>query len=298
MFGYIKINKPQLRICEYDAYKSLYCGLCKQLDQKYGFWARFTLNYDFTFLALLAIATTKNTPVIDKAHCPFNPLKKINSCHNNKEIEFSADVAMLMLYYKLIDTANDETFFKRTLAKLGILCLKHSYKKAKNSQPQIDILMRDYMDTQQKLEQEKCTSTDEISHPTADMLGNIFANLTQNTIEKPALYRMGYFMGKYIYLCDAIDDVEEDLKKNNYNVLNLQNAENITDKYAIAKNSVYLSIAEAQNAFNLLTIHHFEPIIENILFLGLKDNVDYIFMNKNNKKTKCKRTERLEINND
>ena len=280
MFGYIKINKPQLRICEFETYKAVYCGLCRQLGKKYGLWARFTLNYDFTFLALLSTALSSKTPMIEKARCPFNPLKKINSCHSNKEIEFSADVAVLMLYYKIIDNTTDEKAIKKYLYKFLKFALKNIYKKASLAQPEIDELMKKYISSQQKLEKEECKSTDEAAHPTADMLGSIFKGLTAEPTEEQALYRMGYFLGKYIYLCDAIDDAEKDIESGSYNVLNLQNVADLEHKYDIARSSVYMSIAEAQNAFNLIKLYHFEPILENIMFLGLKDSVNLIFIKK------------------
>lgn len=59
LFGYIRPFQPELRIKEYEAYKSVYCGLCKELGRQYGIFARFTLSYDFTFLAILSMAVQK-----------------------------------------------------------------------------------------------------------------------------------------------------------------------------------------------------------------------------------------------
>ena len=56
MFCYFRHYKPHMRVCEYESYKSVYCALCKQIGKEYGFLSRFTLNYDFTFLALLGLA--------------------------------------------------------------------------------------------------------------------------------------------------------------------------------------------------------------------------------------------------
>ena len=53
MFGYVLINKEELKFKEYDVYKSYYCGLCQTLNNRSGRFAQLTLNYDMTFLQLL-----------------------------------------------------------------------------------------------------------------------------------------------------------------------------------------------------------------------------------------------------
>ena len=49
MFGYIAVNKAELKFKEYDVYRSFYCGLCKSLKERGGNLSRLTLSYDMTF---------------------------------------------------------------------------------------------------------------------------------------------------------------------------------------------------------------------------------------------------------
>lgn len=53
MFGYIIVNKPEMKFREFDVYRSYYCGLCKSLKERYGVRGQMTLSYDMTFLSLL-----------------------------------------------------------------------------------------------------------------------------------------------------------------------------------------------------------------------------------------------------
>ena len=53
MFGYIVVNKPEMKIREFDLYQSYYCGLCRSLKERYGKRGQITLSYEMTFLALL-----------------------------------------------------------------------------------------------------------------------------------------------------------------------------------------------------------------------------------------------------
>ena len=73
MFGYVKPFKPHMRICEYDTYKAVYCGLCKILGKEYGFVSRMTLSYDFAFLGLMALALNDSPAEIEPQRCIAHP---------------------------------------------------------------------------------------------------------------------------------------------------------------------------------------------------------------------------------
>ena len=53
MFGYVVVNKPELKIREYDTYKEYYCGLCHALKKYHGAKSQMCLAYDYVFLLLL-----------------------------------------------------------------------------------------------------------------------------------------------------------------------------------------------------------------------------------------------------
>ena len=58
-----------------------------------------------------------------------------------------------------------------------------------------------------------------ISMKSAGHFGHIMASICvyQDDIFKEDLYQMGFYLGKFIYLIDAFEDVEEDIKKQTYN---------------------------------------------------------------------------------
>ena len=49
MFGYVTICEPELKVKDLKRYKAYYCGLCRELKEKYGFMGQMTLTYDMTF---------------------------------------------------------------------------------------------------------------------------------------------------------------------------------------------------------------------------------------------------------
>ena len=36
MFGYVVVNKPEMKFKEFDVYHAYYCGLCKTIKNSYG----------------------------------------------------------------------------------------------------------------------------------------------------------------------------------------------------------------------------------------------------------------------
>ena len=85
MFGYVKTCTPQLRICEWEAYRGVYCGLCRTLGHRFGPLARLTLSYDFTFLAMLDMALREEPPEYRRRSCGVNPLRRCPHCEENAD---------------------------------------------------------------------------------------------------------------------------------------------------------------------------------------------------------------------
>ena len=59
MFGYVTILEPELKVKDFRRYKSFYCGLCRELRERYGHLGQMTLTYDMTFAVLLLLHFTR-----------------------------------------------------------------------------------------------------------------------------------------------------------------------------------------------------------------------------------------------
>ena len=266
LFGYVRVAKAELKIKEYEMYKAVYCSLCKSLGKHYGILSRFTLSYDFTFLALLNMSLKDGCAQIEQKRCAFNPLKKCNYCKTDDDLEMPSAAAMIMTYYKLLDNIADEEGIK----KLGFLCLKPILKNARNKAakkyPQIEEIVSQYISEQTKLEKEDCKEFDEIAHPTAKALSKILMLCSEDNSQKRVLERLGYCLGRYIYLMDAFCDLQEDIKSGSYNVL-----KNVNQVKDFTESQIYFSINESAMAFELLDIKKFKTILGNIIYLGLEE---------------------------
>ncbi len=216
MFGYIRPAKGDLKVKEYELYRSIYCGLCKQLGRAYGPFARMTLSYDFAFLSLLHMSVNGCKAKIARQCCFVNPLKKKNCCLQNPSLEFSAAAAMVMLYYKVIDNIQDSKGFKNADNLLLKPFAKSAYKKACKTYPQLGNIVANCMASQAQLENMDVSSIDRAAEPTAQALSQICMLLSDNPEQKRILERFGYCLGRWVYLMDAFDDMEDDLKNKNY----------------------------------------------------------------------------------
>lgn len=122
MFGYVRPFKPELKINEFDTYKGMYCGLCKQLGRDYGLLARMTLSYDFAFLAMLSMGTHGERVQFKRETCIAHPFTKRPCMCANDDLSYVAACAMMMLYYKWKDNIADSGF--SNAAVTGCLVLR------------------------------------------------------------------------------------------------------------------------------------------------------------------------------
>ena len=118
MFGYVVINKPELKFKEFDVYKSFYCGLCYSLRSRYGFVGQFTLSYDMTFLVMLLTSLYEPKVAHSEHKCIRHPLKA-QPMSSSIYSDYVADMNILLSYYKAMDDWNDDrSVLKLAFAKL------------------------------------------------------------------------------------------------------------------------------------------------------------------------------------
>lgn len=281
MFGYVKAFKPELRVWELETYKAVYCSLCSSLGKTYGVLSRFTLSYDFVFLALLTHSLEDGCDDFKAQRCPFNPLKKCKQCKDKtRGLELSSAVAMIMLYYKAVDNVNDSKGIKKLGYKMLLPFFAANHKKAKQLYPKVNIIIKEYIESQTRLEERDCNNIDEICEPTSSALGKIFEMCSSDSEQKRILNNLGYCIGKWIYLIDAANDIEKDIKEDSYNVLrySLPKGENCTDYAKVILTPILNTcISNATLSFELLNIKKYKGILENILYLGLKHSQTTVF---------------------
>lgn len=272
MFGYVKPHNPELRVRELEEYKAVYCGLCKQLGRSFGVFARFTLSYDFAFLAMLKTALDSEIcPETERCACIAHPFCKRIRVRENAAMQMAARAAMISVYYKLLDDREDEGFFRRIGAVLLLPFAKRARRKALAfaDGAAADAAAAKMSAAQAQLEAEKCQIPDAAAEPTANFLAAVLKNCAATAEQAAVLERFGYLLGRYVYLCDALDDLEDDRRRGRYNPFLYAGGE----AAIAAKNALFLTTAELSDDFDLLELHRYEGILENIIRIGLRAEV-------------------------
>mgnify|MGYP004669227519 CR=1 FL=1 len=275
MFGYIRPFKPELKIREFETYKAVYCGLCHQLGRSFGAAARLTLSYDFAFFALLYMAVAPECPSFKRCVCIANPVRKRTCCTDDAALSFSADAAAISMYYKVRDNIADGRWWEKLLWRALLPFVSGAERRARKRRPELDEAFAEMMAAQAEAERGGA-DMDAAAEPTARAMSKMFAMCPcEGEAQRRVLERLGYLIGRYIYLCDAADDLESDIKKRRFNPL--KGEENGTEA---ARAAIYLTIAEAQAAFALMETRRYGEIVENIVSLGLKSRADQLLAPK------------------
>ena len=267
MFGYLQIEKEELLVKEFETYKAVYCGLCKQMGKDYSFLTRLTLSYDCTFYAMLLMSLHSSCGGFKKGRCTCNPLKRCNFAYSkNDDYQKAAAFSIITVYYKLIDDINDSGFFKSLFSRMIKPFFSHQRKKAKKRYPWIDEYVAEMMERQAVIEQDKSASVDISADPSALMLGNILAKDGNDETESRVLYEYGYNIGRWIYLMDAADDIEKDAKSLSFNPFIQEDG--LTLDNNIISLTLNQCLARAYDAYNLLDINGFKGILDNMMLRG------------------------------
>lgn len=271
-------------IKEYEQYKSVYCSLCRKMRKRYGILSVSILSYDVTFFCMIASGIFDLKPCVEKKLCVVNPFKKCNYCTKlDKALDLGADLSVLSFYYKLFDDLADESFFKKALCILIMTYAKHIRKKAAIKNPVFDDIISNVPKMQKIAETRYVDSIDRCAHPSALMLENIMKTLAQNSEDRKKYSDFGYALGRWIYMADAFDDLEKDIKKKNFNpfinIFNLKSVDQIYDVREECNEILNSSAAQVYEAYNLIDLSTFNSISDNIVKKGLR-NVQKELYNK------------------
>lgn len=261
MFGYIVVHRPELKVREYEAYEAAYCGLCRSLKRRHGRLGQMTLSFDMTFLALLLTGLYEPETRTENGRCPAHPVHR-HPYRENIFYDYAADMNVVLTYYKCLDDWQDEHDYSRLLYA-GFL--KGKMKKMKRQYGSKIARIGTLLLKLRELEEKNICDVDQ----SAGIFGKIMAELFVYWKDEweQRLRHMGFFFGKFIYLMDAYEDIEEDLKKGNYNPFSeLYREEDFEEKCGMF---LKMMIAEASRSFESLPVLEDAGILRNILYAGV-----------------------------
>lgn len=282
MFGYVVVDKEKLTPQENALYRAFYCGLCKTIKQEYGNLSRVCTSYDITFLSILSHDCLNYPVQLTNENCIANPFQKKLIVKDNPLMRKLSALAVLLVYYKLQDDILDG---KKSRKMLNTLFAKQ-VKKAKLIFPEVDDIINEHYSRLRELEKANEQVIDKVSDCFGSMLREVFKLIIPCDAGDENLYSLAYNVGKYIYLIDAVDDLESDAKKKNYNPFiacygNFDTKANFLKKHGNEiEFLVYGTINKAVCAFNDRKYNQSYLLLKNVLHYGLKRRADDVFLGR------------------
>ena len=280
MFGYVRVNSPELKVKEYEAYRGVYCGLCRAMGKCTGQCSRMTLSYDFAFLALIRIALENTETTYSPRRCLAHPLTRRQVMEPNATLHYCAQAAALLNYHKVRDDLADEGGVRRLRAILALPFVAHARRRAlRAGLAPLDTAITEGL---ARLSQTEKADTHSVDLP-ADAFGEILAAIMSYGLDNPQrriAHALGSAVGKWIYLADALEDWEADAKRHRYNpFFRLYGTPRPTKEQADAiRDALKNGLFAAESAMDLVEFpdETGKNILYNILYLGMPERIDQI----------------------
>lgn len=280
MFGYVLTYKPNLYLKDFHLYNSIYCGLCKSLNKNFGVASRFTLNYDITFLSLFYHNLSGIDFEINRERCLANVFVRKLTAKGGELTKTLAALNVILVYYKIIDDINDGSGSRGRK-----LIFNRAYKKAKKKYPALDEIVKKNYEAQVKEEKNK-SCLDALCEPFANMFTEISREILKEKADNNVL-DLCYFVGKWIYLADALDDFDKDIKEKQFNAFKIEYT-NIGDKKTLLNDKkedlefLFFSVLKKiSENLNNIKFHFNRDLIDNILKQGLYEKTKLLLAGDN-----------------
>lgn len=264
-------NQALLSDAEKTRYKGCYCGLCRVLRDRHGFFGRIALTYDMTFLTLLLDSMTEPETERGMERCVAHPFRR-HFYWQSRWTEYAADMNVALAYHNCRDDfLDDGSAFGFWEAE----ALQGSYEIVRELWPrQCEAIERE-LAALAALEKERRQEPDAAAGCFGRLLGELF--VTEDPLTE-RLRPFGEALGRMIYLQDAVIDLEEDRRKGSYNPLF-----SLADSgwgEAEMKAMLVSQLGVCCDAFERLPITEDVDLLRNILYSGIWQRYDAAFHKK------------------
>lgn len=263
MFGFVTANLKELTPSQQTRYTAVYCGICRQIRERFSQTARLGLSYDMAFLALLLMSLYEPEEQSGDRACHLHPLRP-KPWVDNDYIRYAADVNVALAYFKALDDKQDDSSL-RARVQSGIFGKK--YDQIEQLYPRQCIAIRDCIATINRLEAENCPNPDTPANAFGQLMGELL--VYQEDLWAPTLRKMGMALGRFVYLGDAAVDYRRDKRKNSYNPFL---AMGTGESWPRWEEYLILAMGECTHEFEKLPLVQDKSILDNILYSGIWGN--------------------------
>lgn len=260
MFGIVTANLGELNQQQKERYGAVYCGICRQIRDRSGQLSRLALSYDMVFLALLLMSLYEPEETSGPNACILHPIRH-RPWVDSEYIRYAADMNVALAYYNCLDDWRDE---KKLSSKAMASVLEKHYLPIRDRYPRqchaIESSIRDLS----CLERENCPNPDTVANCFGRLLGQLL--VYREDLWQETLWKVGFDLGRFIYLADAVMDYEKDRRQGKYNPLIAMGGEPDEKKW---EEYLVLALGRCTAEFDKLPLVQDKDLLENILFSGV-----------------------------
>ena len=231
------------------------------MKEDYGFMGQMTLTYDMTFAVILLSSLYETIAKHEEHRCKVHPVKRQHMLRN-EITSYAAAMNVLLAYYHMEDDWQDDRKVSSLMTKSLI---QGKAKKIIEKYPRQSKVIQQSLRELGECERENSMDIDRAAGCFGRLMAELF--VWKEDIWEKTLRKMGFYLGKFIYLMDAYEDIEEDLKQGRYNhFTELYKKETFEqDCQQILK----MMMAETSKVFEQLPILEDAEILRNILYAGV-----------------------------
>lgn len=279
MFGYIKVDKTKMQGGEFALYHAFFCGICISSKEQLGFRARMLTNFDIAFFNVLFHSYLQQDVEVYDSHCITTPKKKRSIVKRDELTDKLALSNVILSYVNLMDDVLDEKSVKK---KMALAAIKRIYKKAKKLFPEMDEEINKHYLQLTDLEKQHCGIFDRICHPFAE-LSRVFAKVILGDKADSYILDLCYNLGKWVYLIDALDDLDKDFKKGSYNPFiacfdGFESGKQFVETHIHDLEFVmYATINKIAENFNDLDLTKYYCVLRNVLHVSVRQITANVF---------------------
>ena len=276
MFGYLDIEKDKLEQGQHGLWQTFMCGLCFSTKKLYGNYPRVFISNDVNFFNVLFHSVTNADVSVTNKRCFSHPIKKRSVLQETYLTDKLSVANVLLTYWNIYDDTVDGGSVKK---KTALRMFRKCYAKAKRDFPELDGLLSKRYGELRELEQSNCSSIDRVAHAFSQLVQD-FSTLVLGEQANEYTQTLCYNLGKWIYLIDALDDVEKDIKRHNYNPFvacyGVSSFDELKTKHDELQFEMFAVLNRIAQCYNDLNLQKYTCILNNVIFDSIRNKTKEI----------------------
>ncbi|MGE0495122.1 MAG: DUF5685 family protein [Vulcanimicrobiota bacterium] len=264
MFGFLRLNTCGLEPEDRRLYRAHFCSVCHNMRSFGGLRSSLLTNYDITVWFLVAAAFDQPEPALERRPCTALPFQKVNVAPVSSRLgETMAALNLALVGAKLEDNLEDG---EKAVARAGLALLGAALKKAHTQLVAVGFPLEQLTQLTRRQAAVEASPVDlaSLAAPTRQLTAASFAfiaDLFDQPQARQGLTDFGSHLGGFVYLWDALEDLDKDDKKGHFNAISSV----LERDFRTVRVLLLHHLSELEKAAKSLELGSRQPLIDRLL---------------------------------